>query len=81
MSKMLEHRPVLAQDLVEHWFAIILVAAPQYVMMGTGDILDRVELDKTEAADGFRKIERTGRRFGQALRLQPEPARVAVADA
>ena len=80
MGEMFEHRTVLAEQSVEHWFAIILVAAPQDMMMGAGDILDRVELDKAETADHLRQIERTGRRIGQRLRLQPEPAGLPVAD-
>ena len=80
MGKMFEHRPVLAEHLVEHRFAIILVAAPQDMMVGAGDILDRVELDIAEAADRILQVERSGRCLRQPLCLQPEPARLPVAD-
>jgi len=80
MGEMLEHCAVLTQQFVEHRFAVILVATPQYMMVGAGDILDRVELDKAQAVDKSGQIERSGRCFGQSLRLQPEPARMPVAD-
>lgn len=75
MSKVLKNRAVAGQKLVQHWLAVIVVAAPKDVMMCAGHDLNRVELDKSQPLDDPYKIERTCRCIGKALRCQPKLAR------
>ena len=81
MGKMLEHLPVAGKYFVEHVFAIVLIAAPEDVIMGAGDNANGIELYHPEVANDLARIHRAGRRFCQPLRREPEVPRGAVADA
>ena len=78
MSKMLEHLPVFCQHLVQHRLAIILVSAPQDVMMGAGHHLYGVQLHKSQVPDQRDRIELPCRRASQVVRSQPEVSGVAI---
>ena len=46
---MLEYMPVAGEALFQHGLTIVLVSAPQDMIVRAGDDADRVELDKTKA--------------------------------
>ena len=62
MGEMLEEAAILAHMPAQHRLAVILVPAPENVMMGPGDDPDGIELDKAEPLDQGIEIERAGRR-------------------
>ena len=80
VGEMLED-PALAKQPVEHRLAIMLVAAPDDVVVRPGDDLDRVELDEAQAPDDREDVERPRRRQSEALGVEPETASVAIGDA
>ena len=78
MSKMLEHQPIFCQQLVQHRLAVILVSAPQDVMMGAGHHLYGIQLDKSQVPDQRDRVELPGWRVSQVVRSQPEVSGVAI---
>ncbi len=80
MGKMFEDRSLPGIELVQHWLSIILIAAPENMMVRTHHILDRIKLYETELPDSLCQIKRAGRCLGQSLSIEPEPACLPVAD-
>lgn len=80
MGEMLESLAVPCQVRIEHTFTIILVAAPDDVVMGTRDDLDGVELHETDLANECGKIELADGRLRQTDRVEEQTARLAVLD-
>ena len=72
MGEMLEDAAVTGEAAVEHLLAVILVAAPQDMVMGAGHDLDRVELDEAEGADERAQVERPGWPAREPLPVEPE---------
>ncbi len=63
---MLKDQAIAGQQSVQHRLPVILIAAPQDMVMGAGNNLNAVQLHKAEFADDIHQIQRTGRR-----RLKP----------
>ena len=61
MREMLEHAIRMAQHPVEHRLAVILVPAPQDMMMRAGNDLNRIELYEAQRADDTHHVDRPRR--------------------
>ena len=81
MGEMFEHGSVGREEVFEHGFAIMLGAAPEDMVMGAGDDLDCVKLDKAELFDDAENIGRTRRRTRERLCIEPEMTGIAIGDA
>jgi hypothetical protein len=46
MDEMLENRTFFRKQMPEHWFTVVLIAAPQDVIMSSGHIADTIQLHK-----------------------------------
>jgi hypothetical protein len=62
MGEMLEHMAVTPEAFLQHRLAVVLVPAPQDMIVGARHHADRVELNKSQLSDRTRKIHRPGRR-------------------
>ena len=79
MREMLEDGPLGREQFFEHGFTVMLGTAPEDVMVGAGDDLNRVELDIAELLDNAENVGPARRRGRQALRMQPQATCILVA--
>ena len=63
MSEVFKQRP-LPQQGPKHLFAVVLVAGPQDVMMGTGHVADGVDLDESNLSDAPHHVDWPNWRIG-----------------
>lgn len=80
MGKVFEDHPVADQSFVQHGLPVMLISAPEDVMMRSGYRPDRVKLYKAEGCDQAFQVEFARRRVRQALGTQPESAGITVGD-
>ena len=78
MREMLEHQPMIGHVPIQHLLAVVLIAAPQDVVVGTCHNLNCVELNEAEFLDQTVQVERACRGRGQALRIEPEAPGIPV---
>lgn len=78
MGKMLKHFAISREVAPEHRLAIILVSAPQNVMVRPRDHLDRIELNKAKRLDQFIQIKLSCRGCRESLPREPETSRITV---
>jgi len=77
---MLKHLPLFAQQRVQHMLAVILVSAPQDMMVRARNHLDGIKLHKPKLFDQPQNIQRAGRCARQPMSGQPQRARCAIVD-
>jgi len=72
MGEVFENTAIFAQQRPKLFFAVIWVARPQDVMMGTGHVAYGVDLHKPKIADDLQRI--CGARLGlcNAIRVKPQ---------
>ena len=58
---------ISTQKRPKHLFAIVLVSAPQNVVMGTGHIANCINLHEAKGVEHAHHIELSGRRFGEPI--------------
>ena len=51
MGEVLEDRAFLREQFVQHGFAVVLISAPENMIVGARDYPDRVELDEAQPLD------------------------------
>ena len=56
MGEMLEYGPMLAEKLVQNRLAVVLIAAPEDVVMRTLEHVDAVDLDESQIGDRRRQF-------------------------
>lgn len=74
MGEMFKHLPCAAKQRVQHVFAIVLIAAPQDMVMGTGHNLNGVELHKSQLFYQLRRVQGPRRRLRETMRSEPQGA-------
>ena len=77
MGEMFKQR-ALAQQRLEHLFAIIAVTRPQDMILRPHDIAYRVDLQKAQPPDDRHHIHRTGRHTGKIMGRQPQTPQMKV---
>ena len=73
MGEMLEYAPIPAHMLAQHRLAIVLVAAPQDMVMSARYDANGIDLDETQPLYHRIEIDRASRRLRQSLSGQPKP--------
>ena len=67
MGEMFKDLTISTQKRPKHLFAIVLVSAPQNVVMGTGHIANCINLHEAKGVEHAHHIELSGRRFGEPI--------------
>ena len=80
MREMLENRPLFRKHAPHHRFAILLIAAPQNVMVRSGHIANAVQLHKSQHPYDLEDVSAPDRSLRETLQVQRKPARFAVGD-
>jgi hypothetical protein len=80
MRKVLEDGAILCQQLIQHGFPVILITAPQNMMMGPGHDLNGVELNEPKLLDERQQIQAARWRGAQPNGCKPKSPRVFIFD-
>lgn len=78
MGEMLEDGTLFRQEPIQYRFPIMLVAAPENMVVSAGDDADSVKLHEAQPLDDAEHIQRPGRRSGKPLCIKQDATRIAV---
>jgi hypothetical protein len=80
MRKVLKDGAILCQQLIQQGFPVILITAPQNMMMGPSHDLNGVELNEPKLLDERQQIQAARWRGAQPNGCKPKSPRVFIFD-
>ena len=68
MSEVLKHLSLIGHVSIQHRLAVVLISAPENMVMSASNYLNGIELHETQTFEHLLKIDRSCGSFVQSLR-------------